>query len=145
MSLTFVFSGIFNSKLDYYPGKLSLAVLNFQYNTPVSLSCSWDPHLHCVFQIGSDKSFVKRWSKEFSFRAKHEIHANRSFQHALRTVSFDLPRYRKIPKISLGLIFFKGLFLGLIFGGAYVRREICVSKSIGLALFLEGNSPFFFV
>ena len=44
-------------------------------------------------------------------------------------VSFDLPRYGKIPKIS---------------PGAYVRREICVSKSIGLALFLEGNLPFFF-
>ena len=28
----------------------------------------------------------------------------------------------------------RGLFLeGLIFGGAYLRREICVSKSIGLA------------
>ena len=28
----------------------------------------------------------------------------------------------------------RGLFLeGLIFGGAYVRREICISKSIGLA------------
>ena len=48
-------------------------------------------------------------------------------------------RYRKIPKISPGAYifqrpFFRGLFLeGLIFGGAYVRREICVSKSIGLA------------
>ena len=31
---------------------------------------------------------------------------------------------------------------GLIFEGAYVRREICVLKSIGLALFLEGNLPF---
>ena len=47
--------------------------------------------------------------------------------------------YREIAKISPGLIFFKGpfwrgLFLeGLIFGGAYLRREICVSKSIGLA------------
>ena len=30
--------------------------------------------------------------------------------------------------------FLRGLFLeGFIFGGAYVRREICVSKSIGLA------------
>ena len=28
---------------------------------------------------------------------------------------------------------------------AYVRREICVSKAFGLALFLEGNLPFFFV
>ena len=47
--------------------------------------------------------------------------------------------YRKIPKISPGAYIFqrpflRGLFLeGLIFGGAYVRREIFVSKSIGLA------------
>ena len=32
------------------------------------------------------------------------------------------------------LYFSKALFEGLIFGGAYLRREICVSKSIGLAL-----------
>ena len=39
--------------------------------------------------------------------------------------------------------FLRGLFLeGLIFGGAYLRREICVLKSIGLALWLEVNSPF---
>ena len=49
-------------------------------------------------------------------------------------------KYRKIPKISPGAYIFqrpflRGLFLeGLIFGGAYLRREICVSKSIGLAL-----------
>ena len=47
--------------------------------------------------------------------------------------------YRKIAKISprsyiFQRPFLRGLFLdGLIFGGAYVRREICVSKSIGLA------------
>ena len=47
--------------------------------------------------------------------------------------------YRKIPKISPGAYIFqrpclRGSFLeGPIFGGAYVRREICVSKSIGLA------------
>ena len=46
---------------------------------------------------------------------------------------------RKIPKISPGAYIFqrpllRGLFLeGLIFAGAYVRREICVLKSIGLA------------
>ena len=49
------------------------------------------------------------------------------------------PKYRKIPKISPEAYIFqrpflRGLFLeGPIFGGAYVRREICVSKSIGLA------------
>ena len=32
---------------------------------------------------------------------------------------------------------------GLIFGGAYLRRDICVSKSIELALLLEVNLPFF--
>ena len=34
---------------------------------------------------------------------------------------------------------------GLIFEGAYVRREICISKSVGLTLFLEGDLSFFFV
>ena len=34
---------------------------------------------------------------------------------------------------------------GLIFGEAYLWREICVSKSIVLALQLEGNLPFSFV
>ena len=49
------------------------------------------------------------------------------------------PHYRKIPKIGPGAYIFqrpflRGLFLEEpIFGGAYVRREICVSKSIGLA------------
>ena len=55
--------------------------------------------------------------------------------------------YCKIPKISPGAYIFqrpflRGLFLeGLIFGGAYLRSEICVSKSIGLALQLEVNLP----
>ena len=50
----------------------------------------------------------------------------------------SLKVYRKIPKINPEAYIFqrpflRGLFLeGLIFGGAYLRREICVSKSIGL-------------
>ena len=52
----------------------------------------------------------------------------------------NLKFYLKIPKISPGTYIFqrpflRGLFLeGLIFGGAYLLREIFVSKSIGLAL-----------
>ena len=47
---------------------------------------------------------------------------------------YDKGEYRKIPKISHGGYIFQRPFLkGLIFGGAYVWREICVSKSIGLA------------
>ena len=49
-------------------------------------------------------------------------------------------KYRKIPKISPRAYIFqrpflRGLFLeGLIFRGAYLQREINVSKSIGQAL-----------
>ena len=56
--------------------------------------------------------------------------------------------YRKIPKISprayiFQRLFLRGLFLeGHLFGGAYLRREICVSKSIGLVSQLEVNLPF---
>ena len=48
--------------------------------------------------------------------------------------------YRKIPKISPGAYIFQKPYLrrlsleGLIFRGAYLWREICVSKLIGLAL-----------
>ena len=51
--------------------------------------------------------------------------------------------YRKILKIRPGTYIFqrpflRGLFLeGLIFGGAHLWREICISKSIGLAFYLE--------
>ena len=42
--------------------------------------------------------------------------------------NIDHDKYPKIP-------FLRGLFLeGLIFGGVYLWREKCVSKSIGLAL-----------
>ena len=60
---------------------------------------------------------------------------------ALKSLTLE-KKYRKIPKISPeaggggggGLYFSKALFKGPIFGGAYLRREICVSKSTGLAL-----------
>ena len=58
-------------------------------------------------------------------------------------------KYCKIPKISPRAYIFqrpflRGLFLEgpIIFGGACLQREICVSKSIGLALKLQGNLPF---
>ena len=63
-------------------------------------------------------------------------------------VNFSYYGYRKIPKISPGVYIFqrpfqRGLFLeGLIFGVVYLRREICVSKSIGLALQLKVILPF---
>ena len=59
--------------------------------------------------------------------------------------------YRKIPKISPGSYIFqrpflRGLFLDrLIFGGAYVRREIWVSESIRLAYSWKEINRFCFV
>ena len=58
----------------------------------------------------------------------------------LLIVYVHLQMYCKIPKISPGAYvfqrpFLRGFFLeGLIFRGAYLWREIWVSKSIGLAL-----------
>ena len=60
-------------------------------------------------------------------------------------------RYCKIPKMSPGAYIFQRPFLrslfleGLIFGVAYVRWEICVSKSIGLACSGKEIYHFFFV
>ena len=60
---------------------------------------------------------------------------NSSLERALHVYSFC---YMYV--CIVGLIFFKGPFLrglfleGLIFGGAYLWREICISKSIGIAL-----------
>ena len=74
----------------------------------------------------------------FPFTPKSKPFYSLFHVHGGRLLGIFLP-YRKIPKISLGAYIFqkpfmKGLFLeGLILGGAYVRREICVSKSIGLA------------
>ena len=61
-------------------------------------------------------------------------------EQGLHVIQHYLRRYRKILKISPGAYIFqrpflRGLFLeGLIFGGAYLWREICISKSIRLAL-----------
>ena len=62
----------------------------------------------------------------------NRIHSN-TFEGGLYPRELTI-EYRKIPEISPGayMIFFKALFEGLIFGGPYLRREICVSKSIGL-------------
>ena len=52
----------------------------------------------------------------------------------------DYYLYRKILKISPSAyifqrLFLRGLFLeGLLLGGAYLQREICISKSMGLAI-----------
>ena len=38
-----------------------------------------------------------------------------------------------------GLYFLKTLIERLVLGGAYIRRKICVTKSAGLILALEGD------
>ena len=53
-------------------------------------------------------------------------------------MSYIVCSYHKIPKISPGAYIFqrpflRGLFLEGLFGGAYVRMQICISNLIGLA------------
>ena len=69
----------------------------------------------------------------------------RKYSWEMVTSSVVPINYRKIPKISPGApgLLSKALCEGLMFGGAYVRREICVSKSIWQAFSLEGNLPVF--
>ena len=79
----------------------------------------------------------------------HESKAVQLYTDAKVGISiFEQDIYRKIRKISPGAYifqrpFWRGLFLeGPIFGGASLRREICVSKSIGLALWWSKLSLF---
>ena len=72
-------------------------------------------------------------------------HAHKNISAADRPAEFQKnDNYCKIPKMSPVAYIFQRLFLrslfweGLIFGGACLRREICVSK----ALQLEVNLPF---
>ena len=51
----------------------------------------------------------------------------------------DTVKFRNKPRGSYSS---KALFEGLIIGGAYLWREITISKSIGLAVWLEGNLLF---
>ena len=54
---------------------------------------------------------------------------------SLCLLRFTKVDYRQVRvNVYQGLYFSKALYEGLIFGGAYLRREICVSKPIGLAL-----------
>ena len=77
--------------------------------------------------------------KLVSYCINVQIHCTRLLSALAAPIKRRVTNYRKIPKISPGAYifqrpFWRGLFLeGPIFGGAYVLREICVSKSIGLA------------
>ena len=64
-------------------------------------------------------------------------HAHKNISAADRPAEFQKnDNYCKIPKMSPGAYIFQRLFLrslfweGLIFGGACLRREICVSKAL---------------
>ena len=134
---------------------LMIQALNWSCHTwnpvsQVSLSLSIQNPSPTVFEVSKIKfEFCRRFKLVFlshgcnntittifhlHYPWKHESF----FNHLIDIIGINY--YRKIPKISTGAYIFqrpflRGLFLeGLIFGGAYLRREICVSKSIGLPL-----------
>ena len=69
----------------------------------------------------------------------HRVDADFFLENSLMQKSLRV-RGATVNSVSPGTYIFqrpflRGLFLeGLIFGGVYLWREICVSKSIGLAL-----------
>ena len=68
---------------------------------------------------------------------------SRHYKWTTREKTLDIVNIPQNPENKpRGLHFSKALFEGLVFGGVYLWREICVSKSIWLALWLEGNLPF---
>ena len=73
-----------------------------------------------------------------SLSCVYVLHTTWNWKVSPRSRARTAKKYRKIPKISPGAY----IFQRLIFGRAYLWREICVSKSSGLALQLEGNLPF---
>ena len=124
----------------------------------MSMKSSFSRHSWNVWHARKADNLPRYWksfsliplSPPWSWNEKHALFfdpCNFCFYKSV-TNNSEQKEYRKIQKIIPGAYtfqrpFLRGLFLeGLIFGGAFVWREICVSKSIGLALFLEGNLPF---
>ena len=118
--------------------------------------------LNTVLAVCEYMSFAKSWQekgcssqaetwrvkkilmKDFDWQVKCDVFV---VSMATWTIEYNLKislllSLNKIRKIRLFNFHFKVL---IMWGGASVRREICVSKSFGLALFLEGNLTFFFV
>ena len=132
---------VFQIKLKYHcsqPIKLQKFLMQ-QYKTK-------NPNVFLKFSQSSTTNFFADDIKSIWFT----FFTPTLFIGGVLAVTF-IPRpmnYRKIPKISAGAYIFqkpflKGLFLeGLIFGEAYLQREICVSNSIAPACQLEGNLPF---
>ena len=79
--------------------------------------------------------------KQVNFESKSNceffIGTNKTVHYTWVSVGWDstintLHNCSKIPKISPGAyIFSKALFEGLLFGGAYLWREICVQNRLG--------------
>ena len=106
-------------------------VLNIVSFCTEIIACHDDNPLSGVFALDSLSA------NQTSPRNVYNTYLSHNNKHCFQ-VCFS--KYRKIRKIIPGAYIFqrpflRGLFLeGLIFGGAYLRREICVYKSIGLAL-----------
>ena len=92
---------------------------------------------------------VTSWQKLLIYSPTNSVNKNKNHSPQGRCIdaasdASPLLIYRKILKIRPGAYIFERPFLGagLTFGACYLQREICVSKSIWLALYLEGNLPF---
>ena len=122
-----------------------LLARRFQINCKLPVYEERDPDYHERLEklwwcLWSNRKQDSMWSWVVCFSAAICNALNLGFVLSFGVLFPLLLGYRKIPKISPGAYIFqrpflRGLFLkGLIFGGAYLRREILASKSIGLVL-----------
>ena len=89
-------------------------------------------------QVTCNVAHMKRVTHQFKYYCGTQSQQKVCTGHRCVTIITELDRgqtqkthaqiiYRKIPKISPEAYIFRGLFLeGLIFGGGYLWREICV-------------------
>jgi len=151
--LNLVANGIYNFSSDHNmslnPKKCKEVLVNFMHNHNLVLSgiilgnnvvervpiCKLlgvyiisNYHINYIFKKTSKRLFSSRVLRKAGVPYSRLI-----LKVYLTTIRPIILEYRKIPKISPGAYIFqkrpflRGLFLeGLIFGGAYVRREICV-------------------
>ena len=109
------------------PMRVLCACVELHYNNTVLIQT-----LHSIPSV----SVLERFDCN-GFDSKKSISGNLTYFLTFKATEL---KYHKIPKIRSGAYifqrpFWRGLFLeGLIFEGAYLWREICVSKSIGLAI-----------
>ena len=126
---------------------LTLQLLHWHRNIPDKVSVHteqwfWDNFCNRAMLHHADRSLM--WRDTYRIGVCDYMYNGLLFFSAQKAIQFSVNIVKDFAllwkkkslsswyQVPWGLYFSKTLFEGLIFGGAYIRREICVSKSTGL-------------